>query len=168
MAKAILFLLLSMIISGCSSGSYPFYDDSGNSDKADAYDAAMEKDMVDEYNNVQSDKYSIYATEQALDDFAAENENNYWEEQQNKEAEIENGVIATQKAKEWEFESSKESAYRGNCKIKGNITFGSGEKIYHVPDQKYYDVTTIDPDYGEKWFCTEAEARLYGWRKAKE
>ncbi len=54
------------------------------------------------------------------------------------------------------------------CVIKGNISISSGEKIYHVPGQAYYDQTNIDPAYGERWFCTEAEARANGWRKPYE
>ena len=54
----------------------------------------------------------------------------------------------------------------GDCKIKGNVSFNSREKIYHVPGQQDYNVTRISPDYGERWFCSEAEARSAGWRKA--
>ena len=54
------------------------------------------------------------------------------------------------------------------CDIKGNISIESGEKIYHVPGQKYYAKTKISPEYGERWFCTEEEARQAGWRKARE
>ena len=43
----------------------------------------------------------------------------------------------------------------------------NGERIYHVPGQRYYDVTNIDPTYGERWFCSEAEAREAGWRKSR-
>lgn len=50
--------------------------------------------------------------------------------------------------------------------IKGNIS-SSGDKIYHVPGQKYYDKTVIDTARGEKWFCTEEEATGAGWRKSK-
>ncbi len=52
------------------------------------------------------------------------------------------------------------------CKIKGNISVNSGERIYHVPGQHYYEDTRISPQYGERWFCTEEEARAAGWRKA--
>lgn len=55
-----------------------------------------------------------------------------------------------------------------SCLIKGNISFDTGEKIYHLPGQKYYDSTTINPAYGERWFCTEAEAQAAGWRKSRE
>lgn len=53
-----------------------------------------------------------------------------------------------------------------NCRIKGNISINTGEKIYHVPGQKYYIATRIRSEFGERWFCTEAEARSAGWRKA--
>lgn len=53
-----------------------------------------------------------------------------------------------------------------NCNIKGNVSIGSGERIYHVPGQEYYDETRISPQYGERWFCSEAEARAAGWRRA--
>lgn len=52
------------------------------------------------------------------------------------------------------------------CAIKGNIST-SGEKIYHLPGQKYYDETVIDTSKGEKWFCSEEEATAAGWRKSK-
>lgn len=54
------------------------------------------------------------------------------------------------------------------CDIKGNINIESGEKIYHVPGQAYYDKTEIRPEYGERWFCNEYEADHNGWRKAME
>lgn len=52
------------------------------------------------------------------------------------------------------------------CGIKGNIN-AEGERIYHVPGQRFYDDTRIDPADGEQWFCTEQEARDAGWRKAR-
>lgn len=51
--------------------------------------------------------------------------------------------------------------------IKGNISQNTGEKIYHVPGQEYYDATRISPDAGERWFCTEDEANAAGWRRSK-
>lgn len=53
------------------------------------------------------------------------------------------------------------------CNIKGNVSIGSGKRIYHVPGQKYYAATRISPAYGERWFCSEAEARAAGWRRAR-
>lgn len=51
------------------------------------------------------------------------------------------------------------------CDIKGNIS-DSGEKIYHIPGQEYYLSTRIVSADGERWFCTETEARANGWRKS--
>ncbi len=58
------------------------------------------------------------------------------------------------------------SASRLSCDIKGNISIETGERIFHVPGQKYYAETVISPRYGERWFCSEAEARAAGWRKS--
>lgn len=61
---------------------------------------------------------------------------------------------------------SPTAALLADCRIKGNVSQDGGERIYHLPGQEFYDVTNIDPAYGERWFCTEAEARAAGWRKA--
>lgn len=52
------------------------------------------------------------------------------------------------------------------CRIKGNIS-RKGARIYHVPGGRYYESTRISPSQGERWFCTEAEARAAGWRRAR-
>jgi endonuclease YncB( thermonuclease family) len=52
------------------------------------------------------------------------------------------------------------------CTIKGNIT-KEGERIYHVPSQQHYQRTTITVGAGERWFCSEEDARRAGWRGAK-
>lgn len=52
------------------------------------------------------------------------------------------------------------------CDIKGNVSINSGERIYHVPGQKYYTETRIRQEYGERYFCSEAEARAAGWRRS--
>lgn len=54
-----------------------------------------------------------------------------------------------------------------SCEIKGNISLNTGERIYHVPGQKYYSETRISTQHGERWFCSEAEARRAGWRKSR-
>lgn len=54
----------------------------------------------------------------------------------------------------------------GDCNIKGNIA-SDGERIYHVPGQEYYSKTRISEGKGERWFCSEAEAREAGWRAAR-
>ncbi len=53
------------------------------------------------------------------------------------------------------------------CDIKGNIN-NKGEKIYHVPGSPSYNNTKIDPEKGERWFCTEAEAQSNGFRPSKQ
>ena len=52
-----------------------------------------------------------------------------------------------------------------SCRIKGNIS--SSGRIYHVPGGYYYDRTRINTTNGERWFCSEAEARAAGWRRAR-
>ncbi|WP_059040619.1 thermonuclease family protein [Paenibacillus rubinfantis] len=46
--------------------------------------------------------------------------------------------------------------------IKGNIN-SKGERIYHVPDGRYYEQTKA-----EEMFCTEADAVAAGFRKSKQ
>lgn len=47
------------------------------------------------------------------------------------------------------------------AQIKGNIT-ASGDKMYHMPNQRFYDATKA-----EKLFNTESEAKSAGFRKSK-
>lgn len=51
------------------------------------------------------------------------------------------------------------------CTIKGNIN-QTGKRVYHVPGGQYYGPAIIEPSKGERWFCSEAEAREAGWRKS--
>ncbi len=51
------------------------------------------------------------------------------------------------------------------CLIKGNIS-RSG-RIYHMPGGQYYKRTRVTTSKGERWFCSEAEARAAGWRRSK-
>jgi hypothetical protein len=53
------------------------------------------------------------------------------------------------------------------CGIKGNISTRTGERIYHMPGQKYYFETRINWFRGERWFCSESDARAAGWRKSR-
>ena len=54
----------------------------------------------------------------------------------------------------------------GSGLIKGNIS-KNGNKIYHLPNQKYYNRVKIDLDNGEYFFANESEARKLGFRKSK-
>jgi endonuclease YncB( thermonuclease family) len=51
------------------------------------------------------------------------------------------------------------------CAIKGNIT-GNGH-IYHMPWSPWYGKVRVEPDKGERWFCSEAEAAEAGFRPAR-
>lgn len=65
------------------------------------------------------------------------------------------------------WSSCQESSTTTNpCSIKGNINQATGEKIYHLPDCDYYQRTSINESLGERWFCSEEEARQAGWRRA--
>ena len=43
-------------------------------------------------------------------------------------------------------------------------TSATTAEIYHVPGSPAYERTKIDEAKGERWFCSEAEARAAGWR----
>ncbi|WP_454015299.1 sunset domain-containing protein [Aquamicrobium terrae] len=64
------------------------------------------------------------------------------------------------------FRTDRAPEVSPGCKIKGNIS-SKGERIYHLPGQENYDRTRISERKGERWFCSENEARAAGWRKAK-
>ncbi len=52
------------------------------------------------------------------------------------------------------------------CTIKGNIS-RSG-RIYHLPGSASHARTVIDETRGERWFCSEDEARAAGWRAPRD
>ena len=51
-----------------------------------------------------------------------------------------------------------------DCLIKANINHG--EKFYFTPNCRNYQQVIIDEAFGDRWFCTEDEARQAGFRKA--
>jgi endonuclease YncB( thermonuclease family) len=51
--------------------------------------------------------------------------------------------------------------------IKGNVDQKTGERLYHVPDGLFYSTIVIEPEQGDRWFCTEGEALILGWRRSK-
>ena len=63
-------------------------------------------------------------------------------------------------------DSGAGSSSTGHGAIKGNIS-SSGERIYHMPGQRYYDETVINTLRGERWIATEEEAQAAGGRKSK-
>ena len=52
-----------------------------------------------------------------------------------------------------------------SCTIKGNVN-RKGQRIYHLPGTTAYAHTRMNKGLGERWFCSEDEARAAGWRKA--
>ena len=66
----------------------------------------------------------------------------------------------------WDFRAgrwrSAEPAAPGGCAIKGNISRNG--KIYHMPWSPWYNRVRIDPFKGERWFCSENDAKAAGWR----
>ena len=64
-----------------------------------------------------------------------------------------------------ETQKKQETQQPQTCLIKGNIS-ASGERIYHVPGGQYYNATRINTSKGERWFCSENEARAAGWRRS--
>ena len=66
------------------------------------------------------------------------------------------------RAKIWA--DAKQSAPDG-CPIKGIVN--GDAKSYLVPWASNYDKAKIRPARGERWFCTEDEARAAGWKPAE-
>lgn len=67
---------------------------------------------------------------------------------------------ADYRAKIWD--EARRSAPTG-CPIKGRIT--SGERIYVLPWSSDYHRVRIRDSRGERWFCSEDEAKAAGWRR---
>lgn len=76
----------------------------------------------------------------------------------------------------WQGEAEPAWIYRENrwktaqdqapagCAIKGNIT--ENGHIYHMPWSPWYGRVKVDLSRGERWFCSEGEAKSAGWRSA--
>ena len=62
--------------------------------------------------------------------------------------------------------SQRSASAPGRCNIKGNISHNSGRRLYHMPGDRDYADTRISAARGERWFCSEAEARTAGWQPA--
>jgi len=72
------------------------------------------------------------------------------------------GLSEAKNMSPWEWRRSGGQNPNG-CDIKGNIN-SKGVRIYHAPGSTSYGATIIDESKGERWFCTEQEARAAGWR----
>ncbi|MFT0891546.1 thermonuclease family protein [Pseudochelatococcus sp. G4_1912] len=78
------------------------------------------------------------------------------------------GLWAGQFVLPWEWRKGKRlTSEQGGgtsreCSIKGNIS--SAGAVYHIPGSIDYARTVIDESRGERWFCSEEEAKAAGWR----
>lgn len=52
-----------------------------------------------------------------------------------------------------------------DCNIKGNVT--NNGKLYHTVGQPTYRQTDVNPENGDQWFCSEADAKAAGFKKAQ-
>lgn len=53
-----------------------------------------------------------------------------------------------------------------DCAIKGSVS-ASGKRLYLMPADRNYRFTYIDPDDGERWFCSEQNALEAGWQRGR-
>ena len=65
------------------------------------------------------------------------------------------------RAKRWE--EAKRAAPDG-CPIKGAVS--QDGKVYLLPWSREYDRVKVRSGRGERWFCSEQDARAAGWRLA--
>lgn len=76
------------------------------------------------------------------------------------------GVWRAKNEPPWEYRAKKwaasEQTAPEDCPIKGNIS--ANGRIYHMPWSPWYKHVRVDTRAGERWFCSEADARAAGWR----
>lgn len=60
-----------------------------------------------------------------------------------------------------------ETPPNSKCLIKGNVEKHSKTKSYYFPGCANYQITIVEKDLGEDWFCTEEEAQAAGFVKSK-
>jgi len=53
-----------------------------------------------------------------------------------------------------------------DCLIKADIS-ASGKQLYYVPGMRVYAGTFINEDDGERWFCSENDAKNAGWERGR-
>lgn len=54
------------------------------------------------------------------------------------------------------------------CNIKGNVRSDLKTKVYHLPECFNYNKIVIDNRSGDRWFCSEREAREARFRKSED
>jgi len=75
------------------------------------------------------------------------------------------GLSESEQVEPWNWRRGLNSSGKTpeGCNIKGNIN-SKGDHIYHAPGTRSYGATKINESKGERWFCSEEEARATGWR----
>jgi endonuclease YncB( thermonuclease family) len=71
---------------------------------------------------------------------------------------------APERAADWRqrrWEDARRAA-PGGCPIKGRVTYGN--RVYLLPWSPAYDDAKVRSWRGERWFCSEDEARAAGWK----
>ncbi len=63
------------------------------------------------------------------------------------------------------WEAAREKAPE-SCPIKGRVTSRGKAKLYIMPWMNGYESISIRTSRGERWFCSEEDARQAGWRPA--
>lgn len=61
----------------------------------------------------------------------------------------------------------QEQPEKPKCLIKANIDKITAEKRYSFPGCREYNITIVEKDLGESWFCTEKEAQAAGYTKSQ-
>ena len=153
--RRLLILAIGFLTIAACGGAYPFDDSARDSGELaqEFAEGRREAELYDQYKEDLYDQYAAKAsTEMAIDEL----EDYYFDND------------AAPPSGSGQSGCPNGCTYHPpGCNIKGNISVDSGEKIYHVPGQRYYSDTIIRPEYGERWFCTEAEGISNGWRKAE-
>lgn len=65
------------------------------------------------------------------------------------------------------FGACGEKQYESKCVIKGNVD-PRGNKYYHLPGDRYYDITVIRPDKQDHWWCTIKQAENKGFARTTD
>ena len=91
-------------------------------------------------------------------------------EEKAKEARLGLWSTGSEAPAEWRTRMAKSSGARtpaDGCVIAGKLP-GGGKKIYYGPLDPDYGDQAADPAAGERWFCSEEDARKAGWRRPGE
>ena len=69
----------------------------------------------------------------------------------------------------WEYRHRRDQTAEAfapkGCLIKGNVS--KKGQIYHTKASAWYGKVKVDERRGERWFCSEDEAKAAGWRAAE-